>query len=56
METKEIILDGKKFKIVTKLDDEYKNDNILIDNLEDTIDLSNINLEDTIEIEIDEQN
>jgi len=42
MESTEIIVDGKKIEIVTKLPDELKDDYVLIENLEDTLDLEEI--------------
>jgi len=42
MEEKEIVVKGKKIKIVTKLNPEEIEDNNVIDFLEDTIDLESV--------------
>ena len=42
METEKIIVDGKEIEVVVKLDEELKDDMILLNELEDTLDLENI--------------
>jgi len=50
MKEEEVIIDGKNIKIVTELSEDLKDDSLLIDDLDNTLDLEKI-LEDTVKIE-----
>ena len=52
MKEKEIIVNGKKQDIVIELDDDYYEENYFSNNnnLENTLEIPDINLEDTIDL------